>query len=97
MKLWKSVSDCLVHRRGGEAQASTYIQNPGMALGPAKTPQNTSDSMKAKLAMLAPVSAVSTAAIAMWANVEVKSKNERMYKNIRAPRSWTLSVGSALT
>jgi hypothetical protein len=58
-------------------------------------PQKTRQREKMRLARLAPVSAVSMAAMHMWANVLVKIRNDTMRSHISPPRSVTASVASA--
>src|SRR5947208_15058670 len=63
------------------------IQKPGNAVGDVRTPQKTRQSENIKLAILPPVSASSIAAMTMCAKVEVKIRNMKMSRNMRAPRS----------
>jgi len=50
---------------------------------------------KSILARAPPASACSTPAIIKELKVQVKSKKVRIRRNMRKPRSWTVSVGSA--
>lgn len=61
-------------------------------MGEASTPQKTRVSEKQRLAMLPPVSASGIPAITMVAKVEANNKKTRIKRNIRAPRSATVSV-----
>lgn len=72
------------------------IQNLGKLFGGARTPQNMRHIIKSRLAIFPPVSAELHPAIMKSVKVQVKSMKTRKSKNIRAPRSATASVGSAL-
>lgn len=68
------------------------IQNPGIALGPTKTPLNRRHNENNTLAMFEAVSAVAIPAIIRCANVLLNRINSSTNKNCVAPRETTASV-----